>query len=130
MQGDFKGLVSNVTLAGVVLSSWTMYPIDLSRLAQRPEVLNYLPRPTFFSAKVDGPFMPARLFIGAVPYIDSRMKGTDMMPDTFIDPSGWGKGKLAREIMLSLEFGQRSCRNHTSEEIASDSLPSSQALYF
>ena len=101
MQGDFKGLVSNVTLAGVILSSWTMYPIDVGRLAKRPDVLNYLPRPTHYpmksKPKASGPFMPARLFIGAVPDIGSPKEGEEMMPDTYIDPSSWGKGKRKQE---------------------------------
>lgn len=93
MQGDFKGIVSNVTLNGTTLSNWTMYPLNIGQAANHPYLLKQLPREkTFTLKKLKGklPFSPARIFIGAqLPKPELSM---EFMPDSFIDPTNWGKG--------------------------------------
>merc|ERR1719334_1843035 len=100
MEGDFKGIVSNVSLNGAILKDWTIYRLDFDLFVKRDRLLKMLPRESPSQLKAERekaanlPFMSARLFIGEI-LADSRTEATDdFMPDTFIDPSSWGKGLL------------------------------------
>ena len=100
MEGDFKGIVSNVSLNGAILKDWTIYRLDFDLFVKRDRLLKMLPRESPSQLKAERekaanvPFMSARLFIGEI-LADSQTEATDdFMPDTFIDPSSWGKGKL------------------------------------
>jgi len=99
MKGDFKGLVGNVTLNGTVLSNWTMFPVDFGRVAKLPHLLRHMPRERHSRLQNESrnekglPFSPARVLVGEVPS-PQKDPGEPFMPDTFIDPSAWGKGLI------------------------------------
>ncbi|CAN8004534.1 unnamed protein product [Ixodes hexagonus] len=79
---DFKGIVSNVTLGGKCLTNWTMEGVPLTRLEQ----LSLLSKP-LTSPKDEPKFEIPGAFYGyfVLP------KGQEPL-DTFLDPSGFGKG--------------------------------------
>ena len=99
MQGDFKGIISNITLGHLLFTDWTMYPLDFGHLLRDPELLASLPRenPSWLrwhrKKSRDLPFLAARLFVGAVPNYphedrkDSSSREEEFLPDTFVDPT-------------------------------------------
>ena len=105
MKEDFKGVVSNVTLNGLVLTKWTIYPLDFGQVAKYPYLLRHLPRERGPQLKQSlerkGPFSPARVFVGQVPTQRSCRNLRDpVMPDSFVDPTAWGKGMFPERFKL------------------------------
>ncbi|CAN8004535.1 unnamed protein product [Ixodes hexagonus] len=79
---DFKGIVSNVTLGGKLLTNWTMEAVPLTK----PGQLSLLS--TVLTSLEDNPKfeVPGAFFGGFVLPKDQRPL------DTFLDPTGFGKG--------------------------------------
>ncbi|XP_022079919.1 beta-galactosidase-like [Acanthaster planci] len=85
---DSKGIISNVTLGGVVLKSWQIYSLDLSKA--QPSSLKLVPetRPTSLEDLPSGPLQIPSFFIGTLP---SGPAGGPQ--DTFLKLTGWSKGQ-------------------------------------
>ncbi|XP_039926611.1 beta-galactosidase [Hirundo rustica] len=85
---DFKGLVSNLTLAQDILVGWEIYPLDIDgamnydiiylrdRLKRSVKALNY-EVPTFYTGTLSIP--------GGIP---------DLPQDTYVNFPGWTKGQI------------------------------------
>lgn len=79
---DFKGILGAVTLDGSELLNWTMtgFPLDDYSLLQ-----NYIDRYTGMEDTA-GRLSSVKFFHG------DFMIATDEIYDTYLDPTGWGKG--------------------------------------
>ncbi|XP_065306922.1 beta-galactosidase-like isoform X1 [Dermacentor albipictus] len=96
---DMKGIISNVTLDNHVLSGWTMEPLPMDNSS----VLTHLTKAFDISNVVPRCSQPSECY-GNLPHVlpqcsaPAAFFGTFMLPegqmplDTFLDPTGWGKG--------------------------------------
>ncbi|XP_054847213.1 beta-galactosidase isoform X1 [Eublepharis macularius] len=79
---DFKGLVSNITLGGEILTDWEMYPLDIDNVVSqglRNETGNTSSNegPTFYTGSFSIP--------SGIP---------DLPQDTYVQFPGWTKGQI------------------------------------
>ncbi|XP_075528061.1 beta-galactosidase-like isoform X2 [Dermacentor variabilis] len=96
---ETKGIISNVTLDNHVLSGWTMEPLPMDNSS----VLTHLTEAFDISNVVRRCSRPSECY-GNFPHVEPQCSapaaffGTFMLPegqkplDTFLDPTGWGKG--------------------------------------
>lgn len=85
---DFKGLLGKVTYDGRKLTEWTMtkFPLDNVEKIQQT-VQNYLKQPKLSSSNGKSYIRTGPSFFHGTFNLDASE-----IRDTFLDPSGWGKG--------------------------------------